>query len=874
MTQLPRKNKCIIAVLILPLVVLGTVDLFAQLPFKEDTKNFVKQDRSEIVRIVAVGSSLSDDLNRIENQKRYLILIRSDQSRQGVFPVIEGPNDVQCEFHPKKIDLAANRWELFYVAVKDIPQKDGSNRGARQPIRIRMSWQPPEKLTTIPNRRDFYDLSLLNWKSLFRGEKDLPAFDRIPENFFGEKPNWKNQPLPKLWNDLGITWLKTSFDIPIQRRGHDFILLLPAIDDNDVTYFNGHRIGKTEGWDLKRRYEIPAQLIKFGEKNELLIAEQNENAGGGILNTNFWFGLKEEEPEFAVDQINGLFPENVITHESNRKANRPQGDPLPLRPMIVRDGVLEYQDGGEVALWGTNYYPQSWMQYVSLKERGFDHRKAVELDLEDIAPRKLAVPGCNGKDPRRMNIIRIHVFDTEISDSKGNLIPNDHLDILDYLTAQCIDHGIYLWLTPIAWWGSPCSRTDAFSLQIPMPAMTLLSETRSVQTNYLRQFLTHQNPYTKRRLIDEPCLTLFELLNETLYWSHSEIIEKSKPYRSRKEDSVWIRKTRAEWEKSLPDPSWKSAQTWEFYCYRQIRSYIDEMRQIIRSLGGNQPVSYHGSSWSSNTPVYWAIADSQCEGITLNFYSGLTQTPIADKKSHLLQTVGFGLPSQLDQKVRLVYEFDASDTLYQIDLYPAIARHWRELGVQAACQFQYDSRMTADRNFDWPTHYLNLIHAPHRFASFMIAGETFRSLARGVKIDPKKEDLIFPPTAVSWKENAAYLAKPGLFMQAHPSKWKPFEFPKEPRRILGTGSTPYYQYDGTGFVDLDLNGSLSLGPNVIRHRNDLKGTAEKPLTTLSSEKKPFILQIPGYEKVKYKDAGGRIFEGKDGLVPGVYQLVN
>ena len=45
-------------------------------------------------------------------------------------------------------------------------------------------------------------------------------------------------------------------------------------------------------------------------------------------------------------------------------------------------------------------------------------------------------------------------------------------------------------------------------------------------------------------------------------------------------------------------------------------------------------------------------------------------------------------------------------------MYPAMARHWRNAGVQVACQFQYDARRLAGMNWDWPQHYLNLWHVP------------------------------------------------------------------------------------------------------------------------------------------------------------------
>ena len=86
--------------------------------------------------------------------------------------------------------------------------------------------------------------------------------------------------------------------------------------------------------------------------------------------------------------------------------------------MVVRQGVLRYQDGGEVALWGVNYYPQSWEQYRSLQKLGIDHRRSMEEDFDDFQAMGL-------------DVIRIHVFDTEISNAAGNLVRNEHLDLLD-----------------------------------------------------------------------------------------------------------------------------------------------------------------------------------------------------------------------------------------------------------------------------------------------------------------------------------------------------------------------------------------------------------------------------------------------------------
>jgi hypothetical protein len=564
-----------------------------------------------------------------------------------------------------------------------------------------------------------------------------------------------------------------------------------------------------------------------------------------------------------ADNNTGLFPVPEIQKEVDRQAPRPQGNPLPLRPMQVRDGVLEYIDGGEVALWGVNYYPQSFLEFKLFKEQDIDIKAAINADLDDIVR--------DTEGPNRINAIRIHVVDTEISDGDGNLVRNEHLDMLDYLVSKCNERGIHLWLTPIAWWGgSPPLRDDAFSTQTPIQAMFYSSETWAFQKRYLKQFLEHENPYTKRRLVDEPCLNLFEIINEPLYWSLSELtnlVRSNGGVNVKKEDEntdadpnvAYRKKIRKEWNATLPGPEWESNETWDYFQYTQIRRYIETMYQTIRATGAKQPIAF--SAWR-NIVSHQAIADSPCEMITTCWYpGGLTQTPQADARNLLPATSDSTEASWLSRdwspmlakKARLVYEFDASDTYRQIDLYPAMARHFRNKGIQVACQFQYDSRSHVAHNQAWPTHYLNAVHTPERFVSFLIAGETFRTLPRGTQLKPTNPDeWIFPPTAVSYSKNAALLCKEQLYMQARPTDWQPLTLPKNPIRIIAVGSTPYFDYTGTGIVDVRIEGDAAevrLNPDVKRLQFDvLRGTPEKPLTQLEQGKHVFRLKLQGWEQ--------------------------
>lgn len=56
---------------------------------------------------------------------------------------------------------------------------------------------------------------------------------------------------------------------------------LDLIDDNDITYFNGVEVGHTDGWNLSRKYVIPASLVKSG-KAVITVRVFDTGGGGGI----------------------------------------------------------------------------------------------------------------------------------------------------------------------------------------------------------------------------------------------------------------------------------------------------------------------------------------------------------------------------------------------------------------------------------------------------------------------------------------------------------------------------------------------------------------------------------------------------------------
>ena len=78
-----------------------------------------------------------------------------------------------------------------------------------------------------------------------------------------------------------------GFDGPRDRPDEEMALLIGAIDDFDVVYLNGARIGRTgqdtpHHWESPRLYRFPARLLRKGEPNVLMLKVTNGSGEGGI----------------------------------------------------------------------------------------------------------------------------------------------------------------------------------------------------------------------------------------------------------------------------------------------------------------------------------------------------------------------------------------------------------------------------------------------------------------------------------------------------------------------------------------------------------------------------------------------------------------
>ncbi len=312
--------------------------------------------------------------------------------------------------------------------------------------------------------------------------------------------------------------------------------------------------------------------------------------------------------------------------------------------------------------------------------------------------------------------------DWEASDSAGNLIANEHLDLQDYLIARARERGIYLLFSPIQLYGSnwPDALHDTtapgFGRHFGKARMGTDPAARAAQVNYLRQILEHVNPYTGVALKDEPAILFVELVNEP--WHHPEDLEGS------------------------------------------VR-YIDALTAAVRSTGCRKLVFYNVSQ---DFAIGEAIRRSRAQGVTFGWYpTGLNSG--RELEGNYLRGVD-AFPDmqrpELARLPRIVYEFDAPD-LRNATMYPAMARTFRSVGAQFAAMFSYDMLRTASRNLGWQTHYLNLVYTPRKAMSAIIAAEAMRRLPRMKSYGAYPGNSRFGDFRVSAEDDLAELVAPRCF---------------------------------------------------------------------------------------------------------------
>lgn len=480
-----------------------------------------------------------------------------------------------------------------------------------------------------------------------------------------------------------------------------------------------------------------------------------------------------------------------LKEPANARAKNLSGK--PHTHVFVDDrGVMRWSGNQEeVKGFGVNYSAPFAHAYRSAQALGVDVKQAMEEDVYHMSRLDFG-------------LFRMHIWDTEISDSLGNLLNNEHLDHLDYLVKLLKDHDIKMVLTPIAFWGNgwpePDQPTPGFSHKYGKDKSLTDPNAIQAQQNYLAQFLNHVNPYTKLAYKDDPDVIAFEISNEP---HHRE------------------------------DP-------------QQVTRFISGMVEAMKSTGTQKPIFYNISHSVHLAQNYF---DAGIDGGTFQWYpTGLMYGK--ELEGNLLPNVAsyeipFDKTIRKNKGAKLVYEFDAADVLKSY-IYPAMARSFREAGIQIATHFAYDPLFLAYANTEYNTHYMNLAYTPAKALSLMISGKIFHEIPLYEPQQAYASEVEAPPFYWSYPRDLAQYNTPKHFIYTNDTDTSPVSL-QDLRQVVGVGNSPVVRYQGTGayFLDKIQDGvwRLELMPDVIQ--------VADPFGTNSLKRKVAVIQHNNREMEVY-----------------------
>jgi hypothetical protein len=513
-------------------------------------------------------------------------------------------------------------------------------------------------------------------------------------------------------------------------------------------------------------------------------------------------------------------------------AAQAQGPVANRAVYLDSSGVVRWRDNGqEVTLFGANYVLPTASDYRAAGYLRADRKRMIDEDMAQFARM--------GWDGLRLTFWG----DWEASDSAGNLIANDHLDLQDYLIAKARERGIYMLFSPIqlysANWPDALERdgaTPGFGRVFGKQKMGTDPAAIAAQVNYLRQTLNHVNPYTGVALKDEPAILFIELVNEP--WHHPE---------------------------DLPG---------------SIR-YINALSDAVRSTGCRKLIFYNVSQ---DFRIGEAIRRSKAQGITFGWYpTGLNAGhELAGNYLRSTDTFPDMLRPELARLPRIVYEFDSPD-LRTGTMYPAMARTFRAVGGQIALMFAYDMQQTASRNLGWQTHYLSLAYTPRKAVSAIIAAEAMHRLPRLRSYGVYPENTRFGDFRISYAGDLGELLANDAFLYAGSTTSVPKD-PGQLRRIAGYGSSPMVSYPGEGIYFLDKLRPgvwrLEVYPDAVPVRDPFEPPSPDKIVTRAIRRAwPMTLALPDLGAsftVQPVTAGNpqstQAAAGRFSVTPGVYVL--
>ena len=318
-----------------------------------------------------------------------------------------------------------------------------------------------EMIATMPQLNLDSMAKIKKEESLKRIEALQGSMDNIDATNWNEPTTndnaWPQMHLPNFWEtqqlgDMdGIVWFRKTINLSAEDAGKAATLELAMIDDNDVTYVNGTKVGSTAAYNAKRNYPVEPGILKEG-KNVIAVRVDDTGGYGGIYGDSADMKLtigNHAIPlygawHFKVEKITGgsasIGPNSYPTLLFNAMLN-------PLIPYAFR-GVIWYQGETNAGRayqyrkafplmitdwrkrWNDGDFPFYFVQLASFNaDNGNSNNGSTWAELREAQAKTLSLPNTG------MAVI------TDIGDS-SNIHPKDKQDVGKRLAAIAL-HNVY-----------------------------------------------------------------------------------------------------------------------------------------------------------------------------------------------------------------------------------------------------------------------------------------------------------------------------------------------------------------------------------------------------------------------------------------------
>jgi len=166
--------------------------------------------------------------------------------------------------------------------------------------------------------------------------------------------DWDEMELPTAWESVsqelssfnGFVWFQKEISLPASVADEGLALHLGSIDDADITWFNGEKIGETRGYNTPRAYQVPASAVQAGT-NTITVRVQDNGGNRGFTGSADEMYLEQNGERLEVSltgnwhyEAGNALPE--VSNQPRQPAVLYNAMINPLVPYKIR-GVIWYQ---------------------------------------------------------------------------------------------------------------------------------------------------------------------------------------------------------------------------------------------------------------------------------------------------------------------------------------------------------------------------------------------------------------------------------------------------------------------------------------------------------------------------------------------------